>query len=142
MAIFEVFLPYLFKLEPPFLYLYYIYYTFFRCLQWRKFNFFDLKKDIDDGKVSNALKVSVGLFRYRGPQHFLPTMNTLYFQDASIRCTTYGNNQIIVCDSYGCIHLFNRNWEASTFKGHDGSIELCELSRQHNLLITVGVSGM
>lgn len=61
-------------------------------------------------------------------------------QDASIKCTTNGNNQIIVCDSYGCIHLFNRNWEASTFKGHDGSIELCELSRQHNLLITVGVS--
>lgn len=34
-------------------------YIFLRCLQWRKFNFFDLKKDIDDGKVANALKVSV-----------------------------------------------------------------------------------
>lgn len=27
--------------------------------QWRKFNFFDLKKDVDDGKLATVLKVSV-----------------------------------------------------------------------------------
>lgn len=26
-------------------------------LQWRKFNFFDLQKNVDDGKVAEALKV-------------------------------------------------------------------------------------
>lgn len=62
-----------------------------------------------------------------------------HLKEATIKCTTNGNNQIIVCDSYGCVHIFDRNWEASTFKAHVGPIELCELSRQHNLLITVGV---
>lgn len=37
------------------------------------------------------------------------------------------------------MHLFDRNWDVSTFKGHSGPIELCELSQQHNLLITIGV---
>lgn len=61
-------------------------------------------------------------------------------QDAEITCTTSGNNQVIVCDSYGCIHLFNRNWDVITYKAHDSAINLCELLHHHNLLITVGVS--
>lgn len=60
-------------------------------------------------------------------------------QEADITCSTNGNNQIIICDSYGCVHIFDRNWEVCTFKGHNGRIELCDLSQQHNLLITIGV---
>lgn len=40
----------------------------------------------------------------------------------------------------GLIHLFNRNWDVTSFKGHDGCISFCELAAQHNLLITVGVT--
>ncbi|KAJ6646297.1 Vacuolar protein sorting-associated protein 11 like [Pseudolycoriella hygida] len=82
--------------------------------EWRKFNFFDLQGNVDDGKVAKALK------------------------DATITSSTNGNNQIILCDSLGLIHLFNRNWDVISFKGHDGCISLCELATQHNLLITVG----
>lgn len=62
-----------------------------------------------------------------------------FAQDATITSSTNGNNQIVLCDSMGSIHLFNRNWDVTSFKGHDGCISLCEMATQHNLLITVGV---
>lgn len=63
-------------------------------------------------------------------------------QEATITSATNGNNQIIICDSFGFIHVFGRNWDAVSFKGHDGAIPLCQLARQHNLLITIGVSNL
>lgn len=114
---------------------------FFICymMQWRKFNFFNLKSNADQGKLSEAIKVSLidEHSEYIGAIKI--TSLLLLLQEADITCSTNGNNQIIICDSYGCVHLFDRSWAVSTFKGHTGPIHLCELSHQHNLLITIGV---
>ncbi|KFB46003.1 AGAP002665-PA-like protein [Anopheles sinensis] len=82
--------------------------------EWRKFNFFDLRKGVDKDKVSEAL------------------------QGAKITATANGNSLIVICDSSGFIHTFTRTWVAVSFKGHEGSILLCDISKQNNLLVTVG----
>lgn len=81
--------------------------------EWRKFNFFDLKPNVDNGKVIEALKSSV------------------------ITCGTSGRGQNILCDSSGTVHIFDRNWDFTSFKGHDSAIILCALSAQNNLFVTV-----
>ncbi|XP_050089225.1 vacuolar protein sorting-associated protein 11 homolog [Anopheles aquasalis] len=85
--------------------------------EWRKFNFFDLRKGVDKEKVAEAL------------------------QEAKITATANGNTLIVVCDSAGYIHTFSRTWEVISFKGHDGSILLCDISKQNNLLVTVSQDG-
>ncbi|XP_049547404.1 vacuolar protein sorting-associated protein 11 homolog [Anopheles darlingi] len=85
--------------------------------EWRKFNFFDLRKGVDKEKVAEAL------------------------QEAKITATANGNTLIVVCDSAGFIHTFSRTWEVISFKGHDGSILLCDISKQNNLLVTVSQEG-
>ncbi|XP_039431655.1 vacuolar protein sorting-associated protein 11 homolog [Culex pipiens pallens] len=82
--------------------------------EWRKFTFFDLRKGVDKERVAETL------------------------QDARITATASGNNVIVMCDSEGMIHSFNRSWEPISFKGHEGSILLCDISKQNNLLVTVG----
>uniref|UniRef100_A0A1L8DVY0 Vacuolar protein sorting-associated protein 11 homolog n=1 Tax=Nyssomyia neivai TaxID=330878 RepID=A0A1L8DVY0_9DIPT len=82
--------------------------------EWRKFNFFDLKSNVDGGSVARTL------------------------QDAEITCATNGSNQVYLCDSSGCVHIFGRSWSATSFKAHEGAVILCKYSRQNNLLITVG----
>ncbi|XP_058450947.1 vacuolar protein sorting-associated protein 11 homolog [Malaya genurostris] len=82
--------------------------------EWRKFNFFDLRIGVDKNLVSETL------------------------QSARITATTSGNNLIVICDSEGMIHTFSRSWEPISFKGHEGSILLCDVSKQINLLVTVG----
>lgn len=84
--------------------------------QWRSFTFFDLRRDADGGKLADAL------------------------QDARITASTTGNNRIIVCDSAGMVHVFNRNWVATTFRAHAGPIALCALAGASNHLVTVGPS--
>ncbi|CAD7089452.1 unnamed protein product [Hermetia illucens] len=81
--------------------------------EWRKFNFFDLSQGADNGRLQEAIK------------------------DAEITCATNGKNQIIICDSYGWIHVVYRNWDFTSFKGHDSPIALCTLSIQNNLLVTI-----
>lgn len=63
-----------------------------------------------------------------------------HFQDADISSSTCGNNQVVVCDMFGFVHVFSKKWESYSFKAHDGPILLCELTIQGNFLITVGVS--
>lgn len=82
--------------------------------EWRKFNFFDLRKGVDKSRVAETL------------------------QDARITATASGNNVIVMCDSEGNIHSFTRSWEPISFKAHEGSILLCDISKQNNLLVTVG----
>uniref|UniRef100_A0A182QH22 Vacuolar protein sorting-associated protein 11 homolog n=1 Tax=Anopheles farauti TaxID=69004 RepID=A0A182QH22_9DIPT len=82
--------------------------------EWRKFNFFDLRQGVDKDKVSEAL------------------------QGATITATANGSTLIVICDSNGYIHTFSRTWSVISFKGHEGSILLCDISKQNNLLVTVG----
>lgn len=62
-------------------------------------------------------------------------------QGAQIKATTSGNNLVVICDSEGMIHAFNRSWEPVSFRGHDGPILLCDVSKQNNMLVTVGCDG-
>ncbi|XP_055550391.1 vacuolar protein sorting-associated protein 11 homolog [Wyeomyia smithii] len=82
--------------------------------EWRKFTFFDLRKGVDKEQVSETL------------------------QGARITATASGSNLFIICDSDGMIHTFTRSWEPVSFKGHEGSILLCDVSKQINLLVTIG----
>ncbi|XP_055606181.1 vacuolar protein sorting-associated protein 11 homolog [Uranotaenia lowii] len=82
--------------------------------EWRKFNFFDLRKGVDKDRLAETL------------------------QGARITATATGNNLIVICDSEGMIHTFSRSWEPISFKGHEGSILLADISKQNNLLVTVG----
>ncbi|XP_059608812.1 vacuolar protein sorting-associated protein 11 homolog [Phlebotomus argentipes] len=88
--------------------------------EWRKFNFFDLKSNADAGNVSSALL------------------------DAEISCAASGNNQVILCDSAGNVHIFGRTWSATSFRAHEGPVLLCKMANSRsvdassNLLITVG----
>ncbi|CRL06847.1 CLUMA_CG019552, isoform A [Clunio marinus] len=84
-------------------------------LEWRKFNFFDLKPFGEDEIVSNVVA------------------------DADVISSTCGNNQIILGDSNGFVHVFPKNFrEYYSFKTHN-SVSFCELSIQNNLLITLGI---
>ncbi|XP_050072168.1 vacuolar protein sorting-associated protein 11 homolog [Anopheles maculipalpis] len=82
--------------------------------QWRKFNFFDLRQGVDKDNVSGAL------------------------QGAKITATANGTSLIVICDSNGYIHTFSRTWSVISFKGHEGSILLCDIAKPNNLLVTVG----
>jgi hypothetical protein len=102
-------------------------------LQWRKFNFFDLKPHEDEEIVTKVVGVSFNILRF-------PIFNSSS-QDADIVSSTCGNNQIILGDSNGYIHVFPKNFrESYSFKSHT-AVSFCELSIQNNLLITLGVSG-
>ncbi|XP_053694260.1 vacuolar protein sorting-associated protein 11 homolog [Sabethes cyaneus] len=82
--------------------------------EWRKFTFFDLRKGVDKEQVAQTL------------------------QGARITATASGSNLFIICDADGMIHTFTRSWEPVSFKGHEGSILLCDVAKQMNVLITVG----
>ncbi|XP_055374112.1 vacuolar protein sorting-associated protein 11 homolog [Condylostylus longicornis] len=81
--------------------------------EWRRVNLFDLKPDENSTKITAAL------------------------QGSQVTCYASGRGQNIICDSQGGIHVFGRNWEFTSFKGHDMSINLCALSIQNNLLVTI-----
>lgn len=83
-------------------------------LEWRKFNFFELKQIADEEVFANTLS------------------------ESDVATSTSGNNQIILGDSNGFIHVFPKNFRDSySFKAHN-SITHCKLSAQNNLLVTLG----
>ncbi|KAG5679401.1 hypothetical protein PVAND_008969 [Polypedilum vanderplanki] len=83
-------------------------------LEWRKFDFFDLKPIVDEDAFSSVLS------------------------ESDFVTSTSGNNQIIIGDSKGFVHVFPKNFRDSyTFKAHN-CITHCELSFQNNLLVTLG----
>lgn len=59
-------------------------------------------------------------------------------QDARITASTAGNGRIIIGDSAGYVHIFNRNWLAVTFRAHAGAVAQCELLAATNHLVTIG----
>lgn len=83
--------------------------------QWRSLVFFDLRPDADEGKLDAALR------------------------GAEIASGTCGNGRIIICDSFGLVHLFDRNWSAKTFRAYGPNpFMMCELIASCNCLVTVG----
>ncbi|RXG51486.1 Vacuolar protein sorting-associated protein 11-like protein [Armadillidium vulgare] len=82
-------------------------------LQWRKFNFFDVKTDFDEGKISEVLK------------------------DCNIISTGSGRGVIFLGDSDGFVHTINRQLQISSFRAHDGAVKILLAIDNSSLLLTV-----
>ncbi|KAK4874130.1 hypothetical protein RN001_013490 [Aquatica leii] len=83
-------------------------------LEWRKFNFFDIKADVDKGCIADL------------------------FKESDIVVATCGNNEIVLGDSLGQIHLLSRSWEVTSFRGYELRVTLAQHLRNSTLLITIG----
>ncbi|KAK7575939.1 hypothetical protein V9T40_012225 [Parthenolecanium corni] len=88
-------------------------------LEWRRFNFFDLKNNVDSGSISTALG------------------------GTNITATSCGHGTIVICDSEGVIHLVNRNFNVTTFQGYLITVSLVEQLKSLPVLVAIGedVSG-
>ncbi|XP_017782805.1 PREDICTED: vacuolar protein sorting-associated protein 11 homolog [Nicrophorus vespilloides] len=82
--------------------------------EWRKFNFFELKRGVDDGKLNKL------------------------FKDAPIAVTTSGNNHLVVGDATGQIHLISRSWQVTSFRAYELTLQFAQQLRNSPLLITIG----
>lgn len=69
------------------------------------------------------------------------TNTTIFqFQDSEITATTSGNNQLILCDSIGRIHIVSRSCQKiTTVKGYEIRITLAQQLRNSPILVTIGV---
>nr|XP_008196910.1 PREDICTED: vacuolar protein sorting-associated protein 11 homolog [Tribolium castaneum] len=83
-------------------------------LEWRKFHFFDLKKDVDEGKIAEL------------------------FKESKVTVTCSGNNHIVLGDSNGQIFLCSRSWHVRTFRAYELTVELAHQLRNSPLLVTIG----
>ncbi|XP_073961972.1 vacuolar protein sorting-associated protein 11 homolog [Choristoneura fumiferana] len=83
-------------------------------LEWRRFTFFDIHKNVDGGKVAECL------------------------QDTTITATTSGNSHVVLCDNTGWAHLVSRSWEITPFKAYELSISLAQQLPHDPLLVTIG----
>lgn len=55
-----------------------------------------------------------------------------------MRVATSGHGNFILCDSDGNIHILNRNFKATTFRGYAVSITLAEYVKHSPFLVTIG----
>ncbi|KAL1494957.1 hypothetical protein ABEB36_010457 [Hypothenemus hampei] len=84
-------------------------------LEWRKFQFFDLRQNIEGSE--KLLELS---------------------KEINITCTSAGNNYLVFGDSLGQIHLISRSWHINTFRGYEICIEHSFQLRSSPFLITIG----
>ncbi|XP_046405210.1 vacuolar protein sorting-associated protein 11 homolog isoform X2 [Ischnura elegans] len=82
--------------------------------EWKRFNFFDLVSNVDNGALAAAI------------------------QDARITAYTCGHGHIVFADSLGNVHLVDRIFQITTFPAYAYSVDLCEQIRNAPLLVTVG----
>ncbi|KAJ8946785.1 hypothetical protein NQ314_008768 [Rhamnusium bicolor] len=83
-------------------------------LEWRKFHFFDLKKNVDDGKIAEL------------------------FKESHVTTTSNGNNHLILGDSLGQIYIISRSWYVTSFRGYEISVDFSYQLRNSPLLVTIG----
>ncbi|XP_017759291.1 PREDICTED: vacuolar protein sorting-associated protein 11 homolog [Eufriesea mexicana] len=83
-------------------------------LEWRRCNFFDLKKEVDDGKIAAALG------------------------DAQVTAATSGNGNLVFGDNTGNLHLVNRAYEVTTFRAYDLTLTLAQQVQHSTFLFTIG----
>ncbi|XP_072944579.1 vacuolar protein sorting-associated protein 11 homolog [Epargyreus clarus] len=83
-------------------------------LEWRRFTFFDIHKNIDNGKIAECL------------------------QDTNVTVATSGNNHVILCDVTGWAHLISRNWEITSFKAYELTVSLAQQLPHDPYLVTIG----
>ncbi|CAD6232599.1 GSCOCG00006969001-RA-CDS [Cotesia congregata] len=83
-------------------------------LEWRRFNFFDLKKEVDHGKIFEVLG------------------------DSQVTSATSGNGSLIFSDSLGNIHVVKRTYQVSTFKAYEITCTLTHQVPHTSYLFTIG----
>lgn len=83
-------------------------------LEWRRFNFFDLKKDVDTGKIAEALG------------------------EAQVTTGTSGNGHLIFGDSIGNVHLVNRQYDIVTFRAYETTLTTAQQVQNSTYLFTIG----
>ncbi|XP_026321617.1 vacuolar protein sorting-associated protein 11 homolog [Hyposmocoma kahamanoa] len=83
-------------------------------LEWRRFTFFDIHKNVDNGKIAEAL------------------------QDTHVTVATSGNNHVVLCDVTGWVHLISRSWEITTFKAYELTVSLAQQLPHDPYLVTIG----
>ncbi|KAK0086649.1 hypothetical protein PV325_013769 [Microctonus aethiopoides] len=83
-------------------------------LEWRRFNFFDLKKEVDGGSIAEALA------------------------GAQVTAATSGNGSLIIGDDTGNIHVVKRNYQLTTFKAYEITLTLAEQVQHSTYLFTIG----
>lgn len=82
--------------------------------EWRRFNFFDLKKEVDSGKIAKALG------------------------DAQITAATSGNGHLVFGDNTGSVHLVNRTYDVNTFRAYEITLTLAQQVQHSTFLFTIG----
>ncbi|XP_046752959.1 vacuolar protein sorting-associated protein 11 homolog isoform X2 [Diprion similis] len=83
-------------------------------LEWRRFNFFDLKKEVDSGKISEALG------------------------EAQVTAATSGNGDLVFGDNIGNVHLVNRKYVITTFRAYEITLTLAQQVQHSTFLFTIG----
>ncbi|XP_051174547.1 vacuolar protein sorting-associated protein 11 homolog [Leptopilina boulardi] len=83
-------------------------------LEWRRFNFFDLKKEVDSGKIAQVLAGS------------------------RITAATSGNGNLVFGDNFGNVHLVNRSFEILTFRAYETTLSLAQQVQHSTFLFTIG----
>ncbi|KAJ4438460.1 hypothetical protein ANN_14405, partial [Periplaneta americana] len=81
---------------------------------WRRFNFFELNKDVDSGKIAETLK------------------------DAKVSIATSGHGHLVFGDTEGNVHLVSRLFQVTTFRAYELNVTLAEQLHHIALLVTVG----
>ncbi|KAI5637569.1 hypothetical protein NE865_09702 [Phthorimaea operculella] len=82
--------------------------------QWRLFQFFDIKENVDKGKIAECL------------------------QDTNVTVATSGNNHVVLCDVTGWAHLISRTWEITSFKAYELTVTLAQQLPHDPYLVTIG----
>lgn len=82
-------------------------------LQWRKFSFFDVKANIDGGKLAEAVK------------------------DAEVTCTAAGRGHVYVGDTSGWVHSLTRQLKLDSFQAHDQAVNSIAAFDHTSVVITV-----
>jgi len=85
--------------------------------QWRRFNFFDICKDVDKGAISSRL----------GEENVLT-------------CCCAGRGNLVLGDLVGNIYrVLTRHWNIHTFRGWEGKVEELVQPRQAPVLLGLGI---
>ncbi|XP_012139382.1 vacuolar protein sorting 11 isoform X2 [Megachile rotundata] len=82
--------------------------------QWRRFNFFDLKKEVDGGEIAKALG------------------------DAQVTAATSGNGNLVFGDNTGNVHLVSRTYNITTFRAYEITLTLAQQVQHSTFLFTIG----
>ncbi|XP_076042625.1 vacuolar protein sorting 11 isoform X2 [Oratosquilla oratoria] len=87
--------------------------------QWRKFNFFDVKNNVDGGKLAEVIK------------------------DVKVTCTSSGRGVLCLGDSSGSVHIITRQFAVTSFQAHTQPIKVLAAFDHTSTIITVadGSSG-